>query len=70
MNEETELRLYKAGIEEEFRHMMHTWDEMRDNPESDLKTAAKAYLDALREERNALALEESRRVIERVKDKW
>lgn len=70
MNEETELRLYKAGIEEEYRHMLRTWEEMTDNPESDLKTAAKAYLEALREERNALALEESRRVIEKIRDKW
>ena len=70
MDEDTARRLYRAGIEEEVRHMKSVWDEMKDNPESPLRNAAYEYYAELLKEQDRIHREDNQRAIEATRGLW
>ena len=70
MMEDVAFRLYRAGIQEELRSMRITWEEMKDNPDSPLKDAAKRYLDELQKEHDRLHEMEMEQTLEAVRGVW
>ena len=70
MDSDTARRLYAMGIKEELDHMKHTWDEIKDNPDSPLKEAAWNYYAELMAENDRLRKIAEKKALDAVREVW